>query len=137
MGIGRKILQRMAELGITSRVQLADKMKGKVHPYTVGRWISGKSVPRGDSLIALAKALKISADLLLFDEGESSEKTKSLERMVSSIVKTELAKSPKTDENSLNSELSEFLKSKKIPKEDKDIIIAQVKRLLERYKEVE
>jgi len=137
MGIGRRILQRMAELGIKTNVALAEKMNGKVHPYTIGKWISGKSVPRGTSLIVLAKALKVSADLLLFDEGENPEQTKSLERMVSKIVSAETQKILKEANFNVRKEVSKFLESKKIPDADKESILRQVKNLLKMYKEDE
>lgn len=123
----------MAELGIKSRVELADKMKGTVHPYTIGKWISGKSNPRGDNLFALAKALEISVELLVIQEGQNPEELKSLERIVSKIVQMETKKLLKEAKTDLETELVLFLKSDKIPQEDKDIILTQVTRLLERY----
>lgn len=137
MKLGRKILQRMVELGIKTNIELAERMNRGVHPNTVGKWIAGKSNPRGDNVIALARALKISVDLLLLEEGQDAEQLKSLERIVSKIVEAEAKKVLESAKSDLTSELSLFLKSDKIPQEDKNIILVQVKRLLERYKEVE
>lgn len=127
----------MAELGIKTNVALAERMKGEVHPNTIGKWIAGKSVPRGSSVIALAKALKISADLILFDEGENPEQTKSLERMVSKIVSVEIHKTLRNAKVQFQEEVARFLKSDKIPEEDKQSILRQVRNLLKLYKEIE
>lgn len=137
LSLGKRILQRMLELGIKSNVKLADKMNRRVHPYTIGKWIAGKSNPRGDNLLALAKALEIRAELLILEEGQDSDELKSLERIVSKIVEAETKKLLKETKSNLERELVLFLKSDKIPQEDKDIILSQVKRLLERYKEVD
>lgn len=137
MSIGRRILQRMAELGIKTNVALAEKMNRAVHPNTIGKWISGKSVPRGNSVIALAKALKISADLILFDEGENVAQTKELTKMVTEIVQAETKKVLKETETDLEEELILFLNSDKIPQEDKDALIRQARNLLKLYKEIE
>lgn len=133
MGIGRRILQRMAELGIKTNVALAERMNRKVHPYTIGKWISGKSVPGGTSLIALAKALNVSVDLIVFDEGENPERTKSLERIVSTIVKSELEKSGTLSKNELNKEVLKLLESDQIPQEEKDSIFRQIRNLHKLY----
>lgn len=132
MGIGKKISQRKVELDIKTNIELAERMKGKVHPNTIGKWIAGKSSPRGDNVIALAKALKVTADLLLFDEGDNPEKTKALERMVSSIVKAEIQKSSK--DIIVGSEWLHFPKCDKIPEEDKQSLLRQVRNLLKLYK---
>jgi len=137
MDIGRKIQQRKIELGIKTNVELAEKMNGKVHPYTIGKWIGGKRKPRGDNVIALAKALKISADFLLFEESESPERTKSLERMVRDILKTEGEKRPQVGESKANSQhffFNHFLDCDKVPQEDKEGLLRQVKNLLKLYK---
>jgi len=136
------IRQLMAKEGIKTVKELADKMNtlaGRkiITANSVGKWLrpslKRKAEPKATSLMFLAKALKVSADLLLFDEGENPEKTKSLERMVSSIVKTEIEKSSKINKNSLNSEVSQFLKSNRIPQEDKDSILRQIENLLKLY----
>ena len=137
MDIGRRILQRMAELGIKTNVELAKRMGGKIHPYTIGKWISGKSTPRGTSLIALTKALKISADLILFDEGDNIEQTKELTKMVSSIVQAETKKILTEAKTDLENELVLFLKSKKIPPEIKAALVDQARNLLKLYEKVE
>jgi len=126
----------MIPILLNNKMRLADKMNGRIHPNTIGKWIAGKNRPRGDNVIALARALKISADLLLFDEGEHPEKTKSLERMVSKIVEAEtrkILKEDKKDKNSLNSEFDKLLASRKIPPEDKEGILRQIKNLLKLY----
>jgi len=152
MGIGKRILQRMAELGIKSNVALAQKMNGSVHPNTIGKWIGDKTKPRGENVIALAKALKISADLLLFDEGENIEQTKSLERIARDIVKAEADRlfGPRNQKDEdyyvVFSSLSKipeehrddivmFFSSLRIPPEDKDAILRQIRNLLKMYKE--
>lgn len=137
MGIGRRILQRMAELGIKTNVALAEKMNRKVHPYTIGKWIAGKSVPRGTSVIALAKALKISADLILFDEGENPGQTKELTKMVTEIVKMETKKVLNKVKPNLETALEKFVGSKNIPQEDKDSILRQIENLLKLYPDKE
>lgn len=133
MNIGKKILLRMAELGIKTNVALAEKMKGEVHPNTIGRWIAGDSNPRGTSLIALAKALNVSVDLIVFDEGENPQHTKELRKMVTEIVKMETTKVPNKVKPNLETALEKFVGSENIPLEDKDSILRQIENLLERY----
>lgn len=127
----------MAELGIRTNVELAKRMGGKIHPYTIGKWISGKSTPRGTSLIALTKALKISADLILFDEGENLEQTKELTKMVSSILQAQSKKNPTEAKTDLENELALFLKSDKIPPEIKAGLVEQARNLLKLYEKIE
>ncbi len=95
-------------------MRLADKVNGTVYLSTI------KKFKRGIYLgcviyVILLKALKFSADLVLVDESEKDTD------IVLSVV----------------SSLFRFLKSDKIPQEDKDIILTQVKRLLERYNKIE
>lgn len=123
----------MAELGIKTNVELAKRMGGKIHPYTIGKWIAGKSTPGGTSLIALAKALRISADLILFDEGENVEQTKQLTKMVSSIVQAETQKLLTEAKTDLEKELALFLNSVKIPPEIKAALVEQARNLLKLY----
>lgn len=124
----------MAELGIKSRVELADKMDNKVRPQTIGKWIAKKSKPRGESLMFLAKALKMSADLLLFDEGDNPEQTKSLERMVSSIVKAELKKTTIQVKEGMEKVIAQFFECPDVPEEDRKSILRQIENLLKLYK---
>ena len=130
MDTGKKILHRRAELGIKTNVELAEKMGGKVRPQTIGKWIAGKTTPRGTSLKALAKALKISADFILFDEGENPEQTKSLERMVTTIVKSELHRTSILPMN----EIEEVMGSEEIPQEEKESLLRQARNLLKLYR---
>lgn len=139
------IRQLMAKEGIKTVKELADRMNvlaGRkiITANSVGKWLrpslKRKAEPKATSLMFLAKALKISADLLLFDEGEHPEKTKSLERMVSKIVEAEtrkILKEDKKDRDSLNFEFDKLLTSHKIPQEDKESILRQMKNLLKLY----
>jgi hypothetical protein len=129
MSIAKTISMRMAELGIKSNVELADKMGGIVRPQTIGKWKAEKTTPRGKNLIVLAKALKMSVDLLVLDEGDNPDQTKSLERMVSQIVKSEIQKTPVKS----NNEFEEMMKSDKIPEEEKDLILRHIRNLLKLY----
>lgn len=139
--LGLKIREVMVQRGIKTTKELTDMINREagrkiVTSTSVGRWLANRSDPKATSLMFLARALKISADLLLFDEGEHPEKTKSLERMVSKIVEAEtrkILKEDKKDKNSLNSEFDKLLASHKIPPEDKESILRQIKNLLKLY----
>lgn len=135
---GRKIRSLMNEKGIVTAKDLADKINEAagekiITASSIGRWLSGQSEPKSTSLMFLAKTLKISADLILSDEGLNPESTKSLERMVSAIVKAEFEKAPKISVDQLNEKVCRFMESKKIPKEDKDSILRQIENLLKMY----
>lgn len=135
---GKTIWKLMVQAEIKTARELADiinRQAGQrvVSANSVGKWLGGKSVPKATSLMFLAKALNVSADLILFDESENPDRTKSLERIVSTLVKAEIEKMPKEDKSSLDSRLSKFLKSKKIPPEDKESILRQIKNLLKLY----
>jgi len=144
--IGKRIARLMAECDITTRKQLADMIteeaskatppeKG-VTSTTVGRWISGEDEPKAGSLTFLARALKVSADLILFEDNPSSKQEESLRRVVAEVAQAEVKKLL-AENSDLDAELVRFLKSEKIPQEDKNIILAQIRRLLKRYKETE
>jgi len=127
----------MAEPEIKNRVCLADNISRRIYANRIGKRIADKSKPGGDNLLALAKALEIRAELLILEEGQDSEGLKSLEGIVSKIVEVEVKKLLTQSKSNLERELVLFAKSHKIPQPDKDIILAQVKRLLQRYKEAE
>jgi len=139
---GKTIRELMLQENIKTTKELVDRINRAagekiVTSTSVGKWLAGQTVPKATSLMFLAKALRVSADLILFDEDSSSERKESLKKLVAELVQKEtkkLLKEPKAD---LETELVLFLKSDKIPQEDKDIILAQVKRLLERYSKVE
>lgn len=136
---GDKILDLMLKNRIRTAKDLADKINEEageriISPTSVGKWIAGKTVPKATSLMFLAKALKVSADLILSDEGSNPEQTKSLERMVSSIVKAEIEKTSKSDQKDSNNQIAEFLKSERVPAEDKKSILRQIENLLKLYK---
>jgi len=128
----------MAKENVKTAKELADKINEEgncqiVSATSVGKWLSGATEPKATSLMFLAKALKVSADLILYDSSESPKDRKSLERIISSIVKAEIQKSSKSDQSTPDLELSQFLKSDKIPPEDKESILRQIKNLLKLY----
>jgi len=92
-----------------------------------------KTNRRGDSVKALAKALNISVELLVLEEGQNHEQLKSLEYILSKIAQAETQKLLGEAKTDLEKELILFIKSDKVPQKDKDIILARIKRLLERY----
>jgi transcriptional regulator with XRE-family HTH domain len=138
MKIGRKIQRRMAELGIKSNQKLADIMNRDakiVHPYTIGKWIAGKSNPRGDKLIALAKALNMSVELLVLEEGQNPKELKVLHQIVREIVRAEVKTLHGDRTATTQTEVLEFFNSPKIPTEDKQSILRQIRNVLQIYKE--
>lgn len=136
---GKVIRELMVQENIKTAKELADRINRAadekiVTSTSVGRWLAGETVPKATSLMFLAKALKVSADLILFDEDSNPERRQSLRKIVAEVAEEEIGKLLKEKKSDLEGELSEFLKSNKIPQEDKDIILTQVSRLLERYK---
>lgn len=129
----------MIDLGIKSNRELADiisRETGKtIHPYTIGKWIADKSRPRGDNLIALIKALKFSADLLVLEEGQNPEEfgKNEIEKLIREVVRGELSQLIGKGHALPNSDVSRFLSSDKIPEEDKEAIRRQIKNLLKMY----
>jgi len=147
---GKIIRRLMAERDIKTAKQLAEEInrisikeigKKVITANSVGKWLrapgKGASEPKATSLMYLIKALNVSADFILSGDLDSPHQRKSLERMVSKIVSIEIQKSLKNTETQIQDEVVEFLKSDKIPQEDKDLIVARMKRLLKMYKEVE
>lgn len=140
------IRELMTKAGIKTQRQLADKMNelalsqiGKkiISYHGVNKWLrsasKNRSIPGSQSLMFLAKALNASADLILYDEGENPERTKSLERMVSTIVKSELEKSGTLNKSELNKEFLKLLESDQIPPEEKEGILRQIRNLHKIY----
>ncbi len=136
----------MAKEGIKGPKELADKINelAQSHKFikigeklitasAVSRWLSNIHEPTATPLLFLAKALNVSADLILYDEGENPERTKSLERIVSTIVKSELEKSGTLSKNELNKEVLKLLESDQIPQEEKDGIFRQIRNLHKLY----
>lgn len=141
MTLGQKILTRMAQFGIKNRVELADKISrggSSVHANTVGKWTLEEAKPRGENLIALARALEIKAELLVLEDGQNPEKSddeirKIIREVVTAELKTLLERGtpiPPADSN-----LSGFFSSKKVPEEDKKGILRQIRNLLKMYAE--
>jgi len=136
--LGLKIRQIMVQRGIKTTKELTDminRVAGKkiVTSTSVGRWLANRSDPKATSLMFLAKALNVSADLILYEEGDNPESKKSLERMVSTIVKSELEKSGTLSKDELNKELLKLLESDQIPQEEKDGILRQIRNLHKLY----
>jgi len=71
--------------------------------------------------------------LILYEEGDNPESKKSLERMVSTIVKSELKKSGTLSKDELNKEVLKLLESDQIPQEEKDGILRQIRNLHKLY----
>lgn len=135
---GKIIWKLMARMGIKTAKELTDTInreagKRVVSETSVGKWIAGKTVPKATSLMFLAKALRVSADLILFDEDSDSERKQSLRKIVAEVAKEEIRKLLKEKKAGLENELSEFLKSDKIPQEDKEALIRQARNLLKLY----
>ena len=138
---GRKILELMAKAGIKTTKELTDKINEiagqrqdqRISASSVGKWLSGESEPKSTSLMFLAKALNVSADLILYDEGDNPESKKSLERIVSSIVKEEIKKIPKKDGQTTAEELNVFLNSEEIPKDVRESILEMIRSLKRKY----
>lgn len=140
MTLSQKILLRMAELGIKSNVELANRMKKvgvPIHPNTIGKWIAEKTKPRGTSLIGLAKALETTLDDLLLDDNQSAEHSEELRRVVTDVAREEIGKLMKDAKGKLKEELVLFLDSDKIPQEDKEALIRQARNLLKFYEKIE
>ena len=139
---GRKILGLMAKVGIKTAKELADRINTEageviVTPASVGKWLAGKTQPKATSLMFLAKALKVSADVILYDEDENVENRRPLEQVVGEMVVKETHKLFKEGKIELQEELALVLKSDKIPQEDKDALIRQARNLLKLYEETE
>lgn len=67
MGFSQRLAKRRKELGLTQQ-GLADK--AGVHMMQIHRYESGNAQPSLDVLKKLTVALRLSADYLLFEEGE-------------------------------------------------------------------
>jgi len=125
----------MSDLQIKNRVCLADNISRRTYGNTMAKSTIAKTQLKGDNLLALAKGLEIRAELLVLEEGQDTESLKSLERIVSKLVEAETKKLLTEAKSNLERELILFLKSDKIPQKDKNNVLAEVERLLEKYKE--
>gem|GEM_PF-3476397 len=152
--LSRTIRRLMADVDIDSYKKLADRLNSLalqeglvseneqfITPGSVRKWFlpekRGGSEPRGTSLMLLAKALRVSADLILFEDGDNLDKTKELTKMVTAIVQAETKKILSEGKVGVENTLALVLKSDKIPPEDKEALIRQARNLLRLYKEIE
>lgn len=142
-GFGKTIRTLMDQAGISSAVELADRIneeakkaglkKKLVSPSSVSKWLSDETQPKATSLMFLAKALKVSADIILFDDGDNPDKTKELTKIVTAIVQTETKKILNEGRAGVENTLALVLKSKNIPQGQKDALIRIAHDLLKLY----
>jgi len=86
------------------------------------------------NLITLAKAIKLSADLLVLEEGQGSQELRIiLEKIIREIVKSEMKKLSGEKNSAPKNQVNRFFRSKQIPQQDKDKIVRQIKKLLKLY----
>ncbi len=85
----------------------------------------------------LVKALKVSADMVLFDDNQNPNKSKELTKMVRRIVEAEVEKVLHQTKQHMRDEIDLFLASKKIPEEDKTAIFRQIRNLMRIYEQKE
>ena len=104
----------MIPILLNNKMRLTDKVNGTAFLPTIKKYKRGLYLKCATCVILL-KAVKISADLVLVDESEKDTD------IVLSVV----------------SSLFRFLKSNKIPQEDKDNIIKDVECLLKLHSEKE
>lgn len=139
--LGYQIRQLMAGAGIKTAKELADRINTEageqlVTPSSVGRWLDGQSVPKATSLMYLARALKVSADTILFGDSKNPEAEKELRKLVTSIVQEETKKVLVETKSEMQKELVKFFNSKNIPQQDKKALLRQVRNLLKLYEEI-
>lgn len=70
LSLKQKIKSVRTERGL-SQADLAKYIK--VHPHHVSKYERGLSIPSADKLKLIAKALQVSADYLLFNDGEKKD----------------------------------------------------------------
>lgn len=139
---GKAIRALMGRLGIKSAKELTDTINREagekiVSETSVGKWLAGKTVPKATSLMFLAKALKVSADLILFDEDSDEGRRKSLRHIVAEVAQEEIGRILSDKKIISQKDLSLFLGSSKIPDEDKQSILRQIRNLLKMYEREE
>lgn len=146
-GFGKTIRALMDQADIKSAVVLADRIneeakkagleKKLVSPSSVSKWLSDETQPKATSLMFLAKALRVSADLILFENGENPNKLKELTKMVTAIVQAETKKILGEGRVEVENELALVLKSKNVPQGQKDALIRIAQDLLKLYEKIE
>ena len=142
--LGRAIRELMDEANIKSGSALADKINAEamkaglpklVSSSSVNKWLSDETQPKATSLMFLAKALNVSADLILFGDSDNPDQSRQLTKMVTAIVQAETKKLLQDGAARVKSELEKVLSSDKIPDEDKEALIRQARNLLKLYGE--